>query len=127
MAGTKLVLTGVVMTTACKPVAKAKLDFWQTDDKGVYDNRGFTLRGHQFSDEQGRYRLETVVPGLYTGRTEHIHVKIQAPGKAVVTSQLYFPGVAQNDRDGIFDAALLIKAQISGGAMQGSFDFVVAG
>jgi protocatechuate 3,4-dioxygenase beta subunit len=125
MAGARLVLTGVVMTTACKPVAKAKLDFWQADDKGVYDNRGYTLRGHQFTDDQGRYRLETVVPGLYTGRTEHIHVKIQAPGKAVVTTQLYFPGVAQNNNDGIFDAALLIKAQTSAGTMQGSFDFVV--
>jgi len=127
MGGTKLVLSGVVMSTACKPIAKAKLDFWQADDKGVYDNSGFRLRGHQFTDDQGRYRLETVVPGLYTGRTEHIHVKIQAPGKAVVTSQLYFPDVARNTNDGSFDATLLIAVQGTPAAgLQGKFDFVVA-
>src|SRR3712207_6926313 len=48
--------------TRCRPVAGALLDFWQADARGEYDNSGFRLRGHQFADSRGRYRLRTVVP-----------------------------------------------------------------
>ena len=36
--GTRLVVTGYVLTTGCKPVARALLDFWHADDQGQYDN-----------------------------------------------------------------------------------------
>ena len=84
-------VTGYVYSTDCQPVANALLDFWHCDDAGVYDNTGYTLRGHQFTDAEGRYELTTIVPGLYTGRTRHIHVKAQEPDQPVLTSQLYFP------------------------------------
>jgi protocatechuate 3,4-dioxygenase beta subunit len=125
MAGTRLVLTGYVLTADCKPVAHALLDFWQADDSGQYDNSGYTLRGHQFSDDQGRYQLVTVIPGLYTGRTEHIHVKVQAPNGPVLTSQLYFPDVASNQRDGIFNPTLLVKVESKGNPEQASFNFII--
>lgn len=124
--GTKLVLTGSVLTAECKPVVHALLDFWQADSKGNYDNSGYTLRGHQFTDASGRYSLGTIVPGLYPGRTEHIHVKVQAPGGPVLTTQLFFPGVAGNQSDGIFDSRLLMNIQDSGVDLGGTFDFVVA-
>ena len=60
--GVPLVVTGTVFSTHCRPVRGALLDFWQADDRGVYDNAGFRLRGHQFSDRRGRYRLVTVLP-----------------------------------------------------------------
>src|SRR6478672_2952964 len=94
--GTKLVLSGVVLDRGCKPIAKALVDFWQADDKGEYDNKGYKYRGHQFTDVDGRYTLETVIPGLYPGRTRHIHVKAQAPSKPVLTTQLYFPNEPGN-------------------------------
>ena len=50
MKGTKLVLTGTILSTDCKPVAQTLLDFWQANADGQYDNSGYTLRGHQFSD-----------------------------------------------------------------------------
>ena len=53
MAGTKLIVTGYVYDTNCQPVANALLDFWQADANGVYDNSGYTLRGHQFTDANG--------------------------------------------------------------------------
>src|SRR5262249_19181339 len=71
--GTQLIVTGTILTRSCRPVANALLDFWQADAEGRYDNSGFRLRGHQFSDSQGVYRLVTIVPGLYPGRTRHIH------------------------------------------------------
>jgi protocatechuate 3,4-dioxygenase beta subunit len=125
MSGTKLVLSGYVLTTDCQPVANALLDFWQADANGNYDNSGYTLRGHQFTDANGFYQLETVVPGLYPGRTEHIHVKVQSPGGAVLTTQLFFPGVANNQSDGIYNPALMITIQNDGDPLKGTFNFIV--
>ncbi len=125
MAGTRLVLGGTVVSAGCRPVARALLDFWQAGHDGQYDNDGFRLRGHQFTDDQGRYRLETVVPGHYAGRTRHIHVKVQAPGASVLTTQLYFPGDPRNRDDGLYRPELLIDVRNVGDAQEGSFTFVV--
>jgi protocatechuate 3,4-dioxygenase beta subunit len=122
--GTRLVLAGSVLATDCSPVAGALLDFWHADSQGQYDNEGYRLRGHQFADRRGRYRLETIVPGLYTGRTRHIHVKVQAPDRPVLTTQLYFPGEPGNDSDSIFDPALLIELRRDD-TEAASFDFVL--
>lgn len=124
--GTRLTLSGRVLTTAGKPVPNALLDFWQADGRGVYDNSGFRFRGHQFTDALGRYTLKTVVPGLYPGRTRHIHVKAQAPGKPVLTTQLFFPGVPQNRSDGIFVSDCLVRRwRLVEGRRVGRFDFVL--
>ena len=125
MSGTKLIVTGQVLTTDCQPIAKAWLDFWQADDQGAYDNAGYRLRGHLFTDEQGRYTLETVVPGEYPGRTQHIHVKVRAPNGPILTTQIYFPGAPGNERDSIFDPALLADVQDGAGGKVATFNFVV--
>ena len=127
MAGTRLVLSGRVLTPACAPVAGATLDFWQADAGGTYDNSGYRLRGHQLTDAAGRYYLETILPGEYPGRTEHIHVKVRAPGKAVLTTQLYFPDVARNQQDSIFDPRLLVTMQNTATGKAATFDFVTGG
>jgi len=118
----RLVLTGTVLSAQCRPVAGALLDFWQADEEGRYDNSGYRYRGHQFADAQGRYRLETVLPGEYPGRTPHIHVKVQAPGQRVLTTQLYFPGHPRNRRDFLYRAELEMRMAQPG---TGEFDFVV--
>ena len=127
MSGTRLVLSGRVLTLACAPVAGATLDFWQADAGGTYDNSGYRLRGHQLTDAAGRYYLETILPGEYPGRTEHIHVKVRAPGKAVLTTQLYFPDVARNQQDSIFDPRLLVTMQNTATGKAATFDFVTGG
>jgi protocatechuate 3,4-dioxygenase beta subunit len=83
--------------------------------------RGFTLRGHQFAAADGAFTLETIVPGLYPGRTRHIHVKVQAPDQPVLTTQLYFPGEPRNAEDGIFSDALLMDVNGS----SATFTFVL--
>ncbi len=123
--GIKLVVSGYVLTTDCRPVARAWLDFWQADASGQYDNAGYTLRGHQFTDEAGRYQLTTVIPGLYPGRTEHIHFKVQAPNGPVITAQLFFPDVPQNKSDGIFDSKLLLTMKDASDGKTATFNFVV--
>jgi protocatechuate 3,4-dioxygenase beta subunit len=124
--GTRLTLTGRVLTTAGKPVANALLDWWQADARGAYDNSGYRFRGHQFTDSRGRYTLVTVVPGLYPGRTKHIHVKVQAPRRPVLTTQLFFPGVAGNRSDGIFTSECLVRRwRVANGRRLATFDFVL--
>jgi protocatechuate 3,4-dioxygenase beta subunit len=127
MAGQVITISGQVLDLDGQPVANALLDFWQANSSGAYDNSGYTLRGHQYTDANGNYTLTTVVPGLYPGRTEHIHVKVQAPGGPLLTTQLFFPGVAQNARDGIFDPTLLLNISDPGdGTLSGTYTFVVA-
>jgi protocatechuate 3,4-dioxygenase beta subunit len=126
MKGTRLILSGSVLTADCQPVLGARLDFWQANADGQYDNSGYTLRGHQFSDADGHYRLTTIVPGLYTGRTEHIHVKVAAPGGPVLTTQLFFPGVAQNQSDGIFAPSLVMDLQSTPDGDTATFNFVIS-
>lgn len=124
--GTKMVLSGYVLATDCQPVAQALVDFWHCDAAGVYDNVGYRLRGHQFTDDQGRYTLETIVPGAYPGRTRHIHVKVQAPNQPILTSQLYFPGEPENERDGIFHPELVMDMQDVADGKAAAFNFVLA-
>jgi protocatechuate 3,4-dioxygenase beta subunit len=125
MKGRALELIGLVVTRNCKPVAGALLDFWQADAAGAYDNSGFRLRGHQFASREGAYRLRTIMPAQYTGRTAHIHVKVQAPNQPVLTTQLYFPDQPQNARDPLFRPELLMRVNKGGDALQGRFDFVL--
>lgn len=126
MPGTRLILTGYVVTADCKPIARAWLDFWQADDAGVYDNAGYRLRGHQFTDNAGVYYLETVLPGLYPGRTRHIHVKVRAPDGPAITTQLYFPGESSNQRDGIFRPELIVSIRDAADGKVATFNFVLA-
>jgi protocatechuate 3,4-dioxygenase beta subunit len=123
--GTQIVVTGTVLSTTCQPIARALIDVWHADDRGGYDNTGFRLRGHQFTDDQGRYRLETIVPGVYVGRTRHFHVKVQPPNRSVLTTQLYFPGEAVNARDPIFSPELVMRVTETTTGKAGTFDFVV--
>jgi protocatechuate 3,4-dioxygenase beta subunit len=125
MAGQPLELVGFVLTRSCKPVAGALLDFWQADQKGAYDNSAFRLRGHQFADAAGRFRLRTIVPGAYEGRTRHIHVKVQPKDGRILTTQLYFPGEPKNARDGLFRKELLMRTAKHEGELAGRFDFVL--
>lgn len=126
MAGTLIVLTGRVLDVCGRPVPRALLDWWHADDAGEYDNRGYRLRGHHFADTEGRFRLATIVPGLYPGRTRHFHVKVQAPNSPVLTTQLYFPDEPGNRRDFIFNENLLLNLKSNADQpLTGAFTFVI--
>jgi protocatechuate 3,4-dioxygenase beta subunit len=119
--GQRFLVSGRVLSPQCQPLANALVDFWHADEVGDYDNRGYRYRGHQFTDAEGRYRFETIVPAQYPGRTRHYHVKVQPKGGRILTTQLYFPGDPANGRDGLYRRELEMKAS-SG---EGAFDFVV--
>ena len=124
--GKKLILSGRVLNTIGNPVAHAWLDFWHADSEGVYDNQGFNLRGHQYSDEAGRYSLETIRPRFYLSRAPHIHAKVRAAENApLLTTQLYFPGEKLNKTDDLFEPGTVMEVKDTPDGQQANFDFVV--
>ena len=125
-AGTRIVLTGRVLDHNCRGMLGALLDFWHADDGGGYDDRGFALRGRQTTDTQGRYRLETIVPGVGAGHARTIHVKIAAQGGRVMTTRLYFPNDPTNADDPAFRAELLMRIDRDRDGVFASYDFVLA-
>jgi protocatechuate 3,4-dioxygenase beta subunit len=123
--GTRITLSGYVLMTGCHPIHAARVDFWQADESGAYDDTGVGLRSHQFTDARGHYWLQTILPGPYANRTRHLHVTVRAPGERTVTTMLYFPGVALNAHDPFFDRRLLVRLRIVKHSFQARFDFVV--
>jgi len=118
-------MSGLVLTRACRPVERALIDLWHADQRGEYDTTGFRYRGHLFTDADGRYRFRTILPALYTGRTRHYHVKVQAPERPVLTTQLYFPDEPMNRRDGLFRRELVMRMAEAGDGLSARFDFVL--
>ena len=70
--------------------------------------------------------METIVPGLYPGRTEHIHVKVQAPNWPILTTQLFMPETAQNQEDNIYDPTMLMAVEANGDSLLATYNFVIA-
>jgi protocatechuate 3,4-dioxygenase beta subunit len=127
MAGRPTELAGFVLTLACRPVAGALIELWHADDQGEYDNKGFRLRGHLFADAKGHYAFQTIMPGLYPGRTRHFHIKVQAAAESpVLTTQLYFPDEPRNQEDDLFRPELTMQVAASDDALRARFDLVLA-
>ncbi len=109
--GVPIVVSGHVRTEKGAPVEGAWVDVWQCNGGGVYDVEGYKLRGHQFTDAEGRYLVETVIPVDYDEswerdgesyhftRTPHIHFKVKASRHATLNTQLYFPDQPLNQTD----------------------------
>src|SRR5262249_2727368 len=86
--GTGHVLTGVVLSPSCKPVAGARVSFWQANKNGVYTAAG---RGAVVTDKAGHFRFEGPMPTSYSGRPAHIHIKVEAADFVPLFTE-YFPG-----------------------------------
>jgi protocatechuate 3,4-dioxygenase beta subunit len=89
-AGTPLLVTGRVINTDGQGLAGASLEVFHADNSGHYDMEGFRFRGQVAADSDGDYKFETIVPGGYGGRPQHIHYVINAPGHRPLITQLYF-------------------------------------
>ena len=125
--GEPLAFQGLVLAHDCRPLAGAVIDIWHCDERGRYDNRGFRYRGHQFTDAAGAFRIETIRPGHYPGRTPHIHVRVQGEATRLLTTQVFFPDLEEeNDRDWIYRDDLAMSLDRAGEGWRGRFDFVLA-
>jgi protocatechuate 3,4-dioxygenase beta subunit len=73
----------------CRPLPGARVEWWQTNPSGEYDD---AHRGTRTASVAGEYAFTTDVPGKYPFRPRHIHFKASAPGYAPLTTQLYLRG-----------------------------------
>ena len=122
MAGQKMTLTGFVTGLTCGRIKGARVDFWQADAAGRLDATGFRLRGAALTDKDGRYSIETIIPGQVGNRAKRIHVRVQPPGKRALSTVLYFPNDAAAERDRDFKKQLLLRHT---GANVFQFDFLL--
>jgi protocatechuate 3,4-dioxygenase beta subunit len=86
--GTGHVLTGTIISALdCKPIAGARVEFWQSNKKGVYVK---ALSATVFTDKSGRFRYESPRPTSYEGLPAHIHIRVVAKGHEVLLTR-YVP------------------------------------
>jgi protocatechuate 3,4-dioxygenase beta subunit len=136
--GEPLTVVGRVVNIRGKPIEGAWMDFWQCNGAAEYDIFGNKLRGHQYTDAEGRFKLETVVPVEYDAplenadgevrmvyRTAHIHVKIKAAKRGSLTTQMYFPGEPGNARDNDYGDDCLLEIEETPEGKVGRFEFVL--
>src|SRR5260370_25957960 len=126
ISGIPLVLTGQVLNERGKPIPGAVVDFWQSDDVGNYDMLGNLLRGHVFTDADGIYSLETIVPACYEPRqARHIHAKVQGVSRPY-TTQLYFSDDEERVKDHYYMRELEVQVEdLPNGSKRGTYDFVI--
>ena len=136
--GTRLFISGTTLANDCEtPISGVKIEVWQANAAAVYDtSQNFLLRGTVFSDENGLYAFETILPGAYLNgnqyRPKHIHFKVTKPGFPGLITQLYFEGdpyIAADPWASQPDAAQRIIPLNSIGVDQldGQFDIVLDG
>jgi protocatechuate 3,4-dioxygenase, beta subunit len=103
---------GRVLDSSGSPVRGAVVEIWQADNNGAYihtaspiANRDANFQGYgKFETaSDGRYIFRTVRPGIYPGRTRHIHYQIKTPGRGNLITQVHFEGEALNANDGVLN------------------------
>jgi protocatechuate 3,4-dioxygenase beta subunit len=111
-AGQILYLSGRVLDTRGRPLSGARLELWQANAHGRYihsadgDVSGpldpnFQGYASLRADVEGRYRIKTIKPAPYSGRTSHLHFNAEG-GRVKLTTQMFFEGERLNERDGLY-------------------------
>jgi protocatechuate 3,4-dioxygenase beta subunit len=133
-------LSGRVLDSGGSPIRDAHLEIWHADSSGAYihpSSMGYATRDQNFqgfgrflTGSTGEYLFRTIVPGLYTGRTRHIHMKVKVAGRQDLTTQVYFDGEPQNSSDNVLQASRTLRRKLRNRAIQpigGSSVSAVAG
>ena len=103
---------GRVLDRRGDPIRGALVEIWQADSNGAYihtasaiRNRdaGFQGYGKFVTGSTGEYVFRTIKPGIYPGRTRHIHYAVTIPGQQIFATQLYEAGLALNNNDGVLN------------------------
>jgi len=140
-------ISGRILNSSGDPIRNAYMEIWHADNTGAYihpSSNGYANRdvnfqgfGRFLTGSSGEYLFRTIKPGLYTGRTRHIHFKVKAGGQTL-TSQLYFLGESQNASDSVLqgirdttarNSVIVPFASIEGssvGAIAARFDIVLS-
>lgn len=84
--GTGYVMRGRVLTTGCRSIARARVEFWLANPQGTYDD---AHRATVIASRTGGYRFGSNRPPAYQGRPPHIHVRVTARGFRTLVTQHY--------------------------------------
>jgi catechol 1,2-dioxygenase len=113
--GTPFLFQGTVTDLDGNPLENAQVELWHADDDGYYSQFApgipeWNLRGTIVTGPDGRFTFHTVKPapyqiptdgscgaliaaaGWHPWRPAHLHLRVSAPGKQLITTQLYFEG-----------------------------------
>jgi len=110
--GEIIILKGKIFDNQCKPVEGAVVEIWQSNHYGKYNHEfdthgthdpNFQGWGQAITNKEGSYQFKTIIPGLYSGRTRHIHFKIAKRGYHELVTQMYFEGEERNKTDGLLN------------------------
>jgi catechol 1,2-dioxygenase len=120
--GTPFLFQGTVTDLDGAPLEDARVELWHADDEGYYSQFApgipdWNLRGTVLTGPDGRFAFRTIKPapyqiptdgscgaliaaaGWHAWRPAHLHLKVSAAGKRLVTTQLYFSGGDHVDTD----------------------------
>lgn len=120
--GTPFIFRGEVTDADGNALPGATVELWHCDSEGFYSQFApglpeWNLRGVFTADESGAFAAHTMMPAPYqiphdgsTGamiaaagwhpwRPAHFHLKVQAPGHELLTTQLYFEADEYLDSD----------------------------
>jgi protocatechuate 3,4-dioxygenase beta subunit len=108
--GERIILHGRVLDEDGRPVPRTMVEIWQANAAGRYahgvDNHdaaldpNFSGTGRATTDDEGRYRFITIMPGRYpfknhynAWRPAHVHFSLLGPNFLTrLVTQMYFPG-----------------------------------
>jgi len=94
-----------------RPLGAARVEIWQCDALGAYHHSrdrteprdpNFQGFGAAETDAEGRFAFRTIRPVPYSGRTPHIHVKVQHPAVGEFVTQMFVRNDPGNAGDFLF-------------------------
>jgi protocatechuate 3,4-dioxygenase beta subunit len=120
----------VIDIKTCLPVTNSALEIWSANATGVYGgvNGGFgngngvtdpnlvqskALRGIQISNKDGAVQFQTLFPGHYVGRTNHIHVLTHS-NQTVLQNSTIAGGTINHVGQIFFDQSLIDEVAKTG-------------
>lgn len=108
--GQLLYVSGRVLDRRGEPIGDAVIEIWQANAAGRYTHPGddseapldpnFEGYAKIRTAADGSYRIKTIKPGEYGGRTPHIHFDVRGNSTRLIT-QMYFEGEPRNETDGL--------------------------
>ncbi|KAI0025299.1 Intradiol ring-cleavage dioxygenase [Xylariomycetidae sp. FL0641] len=105
--------------TTCEPIPQMLIDIWACNSTGVYSGVASTGqggldtthgRGIQQTDEDGVVQFDTLFPGHYTGRANHIHLASTADAE-VLTNKTMTGGRTTHIGQIFFDQDLISEVE----------------
>lgn len=120
--GERITVQGRVLDENGRPVPNTLVEIWQANACGRYHHDGdrhdapldpnFSGTGRTVTDEEGRYKFITIMPGHYpwgnhynAWRPNHIHFSLFGPSFLTrLVTQMYFPGDPLQAIDPIFNS-----------------------